>query len=153
MPLPLRAPNKIILSGIEKSTLINTYPVIDTGAKPGHLAELFNSSGTIAWRKNSSATAQCPMFIFDTQTGIHGLDEAYESGSLAYVRSLHTGMTLWGYLPSGQNITQCDPLQSNGNGEFKAATASTAAANVYRFQALETTGAVTVETSLRIQVI
>jgi hypothetical protein len=57
-------------------------------------------------------------------------------------------------VPSGANITAGTLLQSNGNGMLKAATATTADANLAHFQALESTGgAVAVTTRLRIQVL
>jgi hypothetical protein len=52
------------------------------------------------------------------------------------------------FVASGQDITEDDLLGSAGDGTFKEVTAPTAIA-----RALETLGAVTVETALRVQFI
>ena len=52
------------------------------------------------------------------------------AGDNAIVHPIYPGMTLWPLIPSGQNITQGDQLQSNGDGRVKEATSIAASAGV-----------------------
>jgi hypothetical protein len=82
-----------------------------------------------------------------------GVDNFYNAGSIVPVWVLRNGFKFWAIIGSGQNVNIADPLQSAGGGKLKAATATTAAAGVYRFQALESPGAVTVDTRVAVQVV
>lgn len=153
MPLTPLPPNTILLSGRAHATIINDLPIIDTGALPGHFVEMFNSSGTLAWRKVTSATNMPSKHILlEEDYKNKALTEAYVSGSPAMVAVLERGMTVWALLPSGQDITDGDYLQQNGDGNLKEATSITAAANVAHYQAMETLGAITVLTRGRVAV-
>lgn len=162
-------PNTIRLAGqmdLPSATLLDQYAALPATIKPGFLVELVNDSGTPKWQPHSSATSQCPMFVAledsifggdqlaaSAATNRGSVDYLYAAGEIVPVWALRTGFKFWGLIPSGQNVTVGDALQSNGDGKLKAATASTAAAGVYRFQAIETTGAVTVDTRVVVQVV
>lgn len=152
MPLTKLHPHTILLSGRERATIINDLPVIDTGAKPGHFVELFDSSGTLAWRKVTSATnVQSCFILLEQDIQNLGLDDAYNTGDNAIVAVLERGMMAYPLVPSGQDISQADYLQMNGDGTLKEATSAAAGDGVACYQALETIGAVTALTRIRVQ--
>lgn len=154
MALTKNPPNTIMLEGRDRATIIDKWPLIDTGALPGHFVEKFNSSGTLAWRKVTSATNMPSKFILlENDLNNLTLDTAYTSGDFPPVAVLDAGMVVWALVPSGQDITNGDYCQQNGGGTIKEATAVTAAANVAHYQALETLGAVNTLTRLRLEVI
>lgn len=129
---------------------INTSEI----ATPGHLAEMFSDSGTLKWRKNTSATNQPTLAVYLEQDELNkGVDDNYAANSLAKVWFMYPGCTFWGLIASGQDIVNGDYLQSAGDGTLKEATAVTATANVARFQAIDSPGAVTALTRVKVQVI
>lgn len=159
-------PNTIRLAGqcdLPSATLLDAHPALPATIKPGMLVEGVNDTGVFKWQPHSSSTGQCPMFvalensIFGgdqlAATNRGGVDYLYAANEIVPVWVLRTGFKFWAIIPSGQNITVGDALQSNGDGKLKTATASTAAAGVYRFQAMETTGAVLVDTRVVVQVV
>lgn len=154
MALSKLTPNTILLTGRERAYIIDKWPLIDTGAKPGHFVEKFNSSGTLAWRKVTSATnVQSKFILLENDLNNDDLDTAYTSGDFVPVACLEVGMVVWPIVASGQDITNGDFCQQAGDGTIKEATATTAAANVAHYQALETLGAVTADTRLRLEVV
>lgn len=154
MALSKLIPNTILLTGRERAYIIDKWPLIDTDAKPGHFVEKFNSSGTLAWRKVTSATNMPSKFILlENDLNNDDLDTAYTSGDFVPVACLEVGMVVWPIVASGQDITNGDFCQQAGDGTIKEATATTAAANVAHYQALETLGAVTADTRLRLEVV
>lgn len=154
MPLTPLKPNTILLSDRSDVDIINHIPVIDTGAKPGHFVELYSSSGTLAWRKVTSAVNVPSKFILlEQDIYARTLDTAYNSGEPGIVAALDVADEVWPILPSGQNITCGDPLQQNGDGKLKEATAVTAATNVAHYVALETLGAITADTRCRVMIV
>lgn len=154
MALAKVSPNTILLTGRERAYIIDKWPLIDTDAKPGHFVEKFNSSGTLAWRKVTSATNMPSKFILlENDLNNDDLDTAYTSGDFVPVACLEVGMVVWPIVASGQDITNGDFCQQAGDGTIKEATATTAAANVAHYQALETLGAVTADTRLRLEVV
>lgn len=121
---------------------------------PGMLVEMFDDTGDPKFRPNSSDTGQAAMSIaLDREELNDDIDTAYAIGDVVKVGYLAPGSTFYGLLPSGQDIAAGDLLQSNGDGKLKIASASTAAANVAKFQALDSPGAVVVDTRVRVQVI
>lgn len=153
MPLTPLPPNTVLLSNRAECTIINDIPIIDTGALPGHFVEMFVSGGKPAWRKVSSASNMPSKHILlEEDYRNNTLSTPYTSGTPAMVAVLEGGMTVWALIPSGENITACDYLQQNGDGNLKEATAITAAANVAHYQSLETLGALTVLTRCRVAV-
>jgi len=161
-------PNTIMLAGelsLPLANLIDDKAAYTATIKPGMLVEMVNDAGTAKWQPHSSAAGQPPMFValedaiwgadyISSTVGNRGsVDTLYAAGQIVPVAALRTGNKFWGLIPSGQNVNVGDALQSNGDGKLKAATASTAAAGVYRFQALESPGAVTVDTRVVVQVV
>jgi hypothetical protein len=154
--LEKNAPMTILLSDREKVTIINDLPIVDTGALPGYMVEMFNDTSVtpnrLAWRKASAAAGQASMFVLLERDILNvELGAAYPSGELAQVAGLLIGTKWWGWVNSGQNITQGDYVQNNGDGTMKSATATTAAANVAKNQSLDTLGAVTVPTRVTLR--
>jgi len=158
MPIAKLPPNTIALTGRSRNMIINDIPIRDVLAKPGHIVETFNDTTVTpnvrGWRRHSSATGIPSKFVLlENDIFNKGVDDTFALGNSGAVMCLRVGDAIWGLIPSGQNITQDDPLQSNGDGTFKAATATTAAANVAHYKAQETLGAVTTLTRCRIEVI
>lgn len=121
---------------------------------PGMLVEIFDDAGNPKFRPNSAAAGQAALSVALERDELNDtIDTAYAIGDAVKVGYLAPGSTFLGLLPSGQDIAAGDPLQSNGDGKLKVATATTAAANVFRFQALDSPGAVVVDTRVRVQVI
>lgn len=156
MPLAKIPPNTILLVGRERAYIDNNgqIPIIDTGALPGQFVELADIGGVLGWRKVTSATNIPSKFILlEDDINGKGVDQAYNSGDIPAIACLDLGMEVWALVPSGQDITQGDYLQQNGDGNLKEATAGTAAANVAHYQALETLGAITALTRCRTQIV
>lgn len=144
-------PNTICLAGECKP--VADYPTSEI-ATPGHLAEMFNDSGVLKWRKNTSDVNQPTLAVYLEQEELNkGVDDNYVANSLAKVWFMCPGNVFWALVPSGQNIAYGDYLQSNGDGTLKEATDVTAAANVARFQSLDNLGEITALTRCRVQVI
>lgn len=151
MAIAAKAPNTIHLSG---PCLIDMQYPAGEAITPGHLVELYNDSGTIKVRKHATSTEVVTHAVaLDLPEWNKTVDDAYAIGDQVKIGFMCAGCTWWGLLPSGQNIAPAAFLQSNGAGTLKAATATTAAANVAKFQALENIGAITVLTRVRVQVI
>lgn len=150
MPLTKNPPNTVVLTGRQTMVVIPSIPVIDTGCKPGMHAELFDSSGTLAWRKHSSATKMPSPYIFLEKIGQYGIDDAYDSGSEGLVGVLEGGQEYYPLIASGENITLGDYLRSNGAGLLVEAADADAADNVSRSQAIETIGVVAASTRCRV---
>ena len=150
MSITQRRPNTIHLAG--PKTTVNDYAA-SAQITPGMLVEMHNSSG-LKVRPNGSATEIQAIAVALEQIEMNKtVDDVYAIGDLVKFAFLAPGSTFWGIIPSGQNITQGALLQSNGDGKLKAATATTQAAGLGRFQALDSPGAVTADTRVRAQVI
>src|SRR5688572_7774846 len=135
-------------------TLINDYVAIET-ITPGMLLELHDDSGVAKWGVHDGAADMVGAIVAIEQIELNkGVDDNYAAGDLVKAGALRRGCFFWGIIPSGQNISVAQLLQSNGDGKLKDATADTAAANVGRFRALESSGGeVTVDTRLRVEVL
>lgn len=144
-------PNTVRLGG--PKVIVNDL-VAGVAITPGYLIEAYSDGGVLKVRPNASATEIAAHFIALEQTEMNKtVDDAYAVGDLVIGAFLAPGSTFWGLIPSGQNIAVGGLLQSNGDGKLKAATATTADANLGKYQALEASGAVTADTRIRVQVI
>ena len=160
MAITKRPPNTIYLGGGDGPggesgcTNINDYVAIEQ-ITPGMLLEYHSDSGTLKWGVHDSATDIGSIVVALDQPFLNlGVDDVYAAGDLVLAGALRNGATFWGIVPSGQNIAVAAKLQSNGDGKLKVATADTAAANVAKFVALESSGgAVTVDTRIRVEVV
>lgn len=144
-------PNTIWLGGPKH--LVNDL-VAGVATTPGMIVEMYSDGGVLKIRPNASATEQATIAVALEQAEMNKtVDDAYAIGDLVIAAFLVPGSTFWALIPSGQNIAVGGLLQSNGDGKLKAATSTTAADNLAKFQALEASGAVTADTRLRVQVI
>lgn len=152
MSITERDPGTIWLGG-PCITPVHTYPASEA-ITPGQLIHLFLSGGVLKWRKHNAAADIQPAFVALEQSEMNlGIEDAYAAGDLVKAAALGPGCTFYGLIPSGQDIALGDYLQSNGDGYMKEATATTAAANVARFQSLTAAGAVVAATRVRVQVV
>lgn len=144
-------PNTIHLGG--PKLVVNDYNA-SAAITPGMLVELHNSSG-IKVRKNASATEMAAIAVALEQIEMNKtVDDDYAADDLVKMAFLGIGSTFWGLIASGQNIAPCALLQSAGDGTLKAASPTTAAGGVARFQSVEDeTKNVTELTRIRVQVI
>lgn len=143
---PKRAPNTIHLAG--PITYVNDIVAIET-ITPGMLVEYHDDSGTLKWGVHDSADEPVHRAVALEQIEFNkGIDDAYAAGDLVKVGVLVPGSQFYGIIPSGQNITQGARLQSNGDGKLKAAATGEVA-----FVAVESPGAVTADTRIRVEVL
>ena len=121
---------------------------------PGYLVEMHDDSDELKWRSNASATEQVAIAVALDQPELNkGVDDTYAAGDLVRAAFLAPGSVFWGLIPSGQDISFAELLQSNGDGLLKTAGTTTAAANTAKFQSLDAPGSVVVATRIRVQVI
>lgn len=147
MAVTKNPPNTIHLGG--PVTIINHIVAIEE-IKPGMIIEYHNDSGALKWGVHDSADEDVQVTVALEQDLMNlGVDDVYAAGDLVVAGAFVPGSTFWGLIPSGQNISPADLLQSNGDGKLKAL-----ASGKGRFRALESSGgAVTADTRLRVEVI
>lgn len=146
MSLTEYAPNTIYLGG-GKKTVINHLAAIEA-ITPGMVVEYHADSGVLKWGVHDSADGDVEAMVLNNQIIDNaGIETACAAGDLVEVLALTAGATFYGIVPSGQNITMGARLQSNGDGKLKALASGKA-----KFLALETTGAVTADTRIRVEV-
>lgn len=151
MTLTPRDPATILLAG--NPVIVEDY---DAGEAitPGHGVELYDVGGVLKVRKIASATEYAALCVaLDRPLFGKGIDDAYAIGDRVRMAYLSPGCVFLGQIASGQNIADGALLQPAGDGTYKAATATTADANLGRLQSLDNPGAVTALTRLRLQVI
>lgn len=110
-------PNVIHLSG--DKTLVGTNAASGT-VLPGHLVEL-NTAGRSQVHSTPGGQAQKAVALNQDMLN-RGVDIAYIDGDLMEVGVLEAGATAWMLIPSGQNITDGDKLESAGDGRLRAVT-------------------------------
>jgi hypothetical protein len=144
-------PNTVHLGG--PAHLVNDLAA-GVATTPGMTVEMYSNGGVLEVRPTASATEQVTIAVALEQGELNKtVADVYAIGDLIKVAFLAPGSTFWALIPSGQNIAVGALLQSNGDGKLKVATATTADANVAKFQSLEASGAVTADTRIRVQVI
>ena len=147
-----RNPNTIPLAPRRSWWIIEDNIPLSEAASPGMFVEKFNDSGTIKLRKKSVTADQTRMLIvFDDPENNKTPDDDYAIGDMPPVGWVGVGFKFRAIVASGQDITQLDPLKAVAGGTMEEDSTDTAAANVVRFEALETTGAVTADTHLRVE--
>lgn len=140
----------IILRG---QPLINEDGVASAAIKPGYLVD-----GVLSIAPHAVAGGVCPRtFALDREEMGVGIDDThriqpqisadYAVGDTVKVGAFAPGMRVNALIASGQNITINDRLESAGNGTLRKFTSGEILG-----RALETTGAVTVLTRLRTEV-
>lgn len=146
MAITVNNPNTVFLGG--DRTQIGDLAVSEI-VTPGQLLERFNSSGTIRWRKHSTAAGPgVPAVATDQAMLNKGVDDNYAVGDLAEVSIGHRGAKFWMFIASGQNIAAGDKLESAGNGTLKIYGSGTVL-----FTALENKPTVTVLTRIRVETV
>lgn len=158
MALTKRPPNTIFLGGGGPGgegglTYVND---IAAGAviTPGMVIETYDDNGVTKWRPHSTAAGVQSRAVALEQLMLNkGVDDNYAINDLVQAGILLAGSMFWGLIPSGQNISNQDYLQSNGDGYLKEATSSAAGDGVAAYKAHDTLGAVTVPTRCRVEVI
>lgn len=139
-------PNTIYLGGGEKTTIGHLAAI--EAITPGMVVEYHEDSGTLKWGVHDSADGDIEAYVLDVNVLANdGVEDACAAGDLVDVLQLTAGAHFWGIIPSGQNITMGARLQSNGDGKLKAVGSGKA-----KFVALETSGAVTADTRIKVEV-
>lgn len=140
------APNTVYLGGGTK-TVINHLKAVEA-ITPGMVCEYHNDSSELKWGVHDSADDDVEAFVLNNQVIDNaGIDTACAAGDLVEVLALGAGATFYAIVPSGQNITRGARLQSNGDGKLKALGSGKA-----KFLALESSGAVTEDTRIKVEV-
>lgn len=140
------APNTVYLGGGTK-TVINHLKAVEA-ITPGMVCEYHNDSSELKWGVHDSADDDVEAFVLNNQVIDNaGIDTACAAGDLVEVLALGAGATFYAIIPSGQNITRGARLQSNGDGKLKALGSGKA-----KFLALESSGAVTEDTRIKVEV-
>ncbi len=151
MALMHRSPNTIYLGG--DITKLNEW-ALGVGGTPGMVLEFYTDGTTRKLRPHATAgDVQTAIILLEKMIHNKGIDDNYAVNELAYAVEFQAGATFYGIGVSGQNIQAGEYLQSNGDGKLKVATATTAAANVAKFQAEETVGLLAADTRLRVSVV
>ena len=159
MSIAKRNPNTILLHGpaikwdANQGDAVGTY-LASAAITPGWLIEIHDNSSVAAWRPHGTASEQVSTAVaLDRPENNDTIDTDFAIGDTVPAAWLSPGAVFYGVIPSGQDISPGELLQSNGDGKLKVASASTATANVAKFQSLDLTGAVTADTRLRVVVI
>lgn len=152
MSITALAPNTIHLHG-ETDHVENRYTA-GVAITPGMLIELYNVSGSNKWRPQTAAAGISPRVVALNQVMENkGIDDVYAIGDLVQAWFMEPGDEFYGILLSGATAANGDYVQSDGTGKLKAATATTATANVAVYQSLDNVGTVGADTRIRTQVI
>ena len=132
---------------------VNEVGTASEAIKPGYLVK---GVSTIA-KQTATTTGQPPCaFALERDELGRGIDDtyrgsadaaAYASGDVVKVGVFKKGEQLVAYVASGENITEDDQLESAGDGTLSEGTTKPIA------RALETLGAVTVETALLVEIL
>ncbi len=155
MGLAHNPPNTIHLGGqIEKMNEWSAGVEITPGMQIELYTDTSTTPDTMRWRPHSSDVNRATN-IFALEKMIHNktVDDVYAVNELVIAAKFLPGSSVWTCVPSGQDITAGESLQSNGDGWLKVATAETAAANVAAQKALESLGAVNALTRVRTQIL
>jgi len=138
----------VILKGCP---MINEEGVATEAIKPGYLVKGVSSiskqTGTTGSVPNAVALERDELGagIDDTYRGSGTMAAAYAALDVVKVGVFKSGEEATGYVASGQNIAEDDLLQSAGDGTYAEGSTKPIA------RAMETLGAVAVETALRVQ--
>lgn len=135
---------------------VNEYGSATETIKPGYLVKGVSSVSKQTAANTAKVVVAVALERDELGTGIDDslqgsgtVSASYASGDQVKVAVLDAGDEFTGYIASGQNISEDDYLGSAGDGTFSET--STEAGKLVR--SLETVGAVTVETAVRLQVI
>ena len=111
---------------------------------PGHLVQ-----GVTTLLKHATAGANTARaFALERDELGRGIDVNYAIGDTVKVGSFHQGEHVLALVASGQNLTEGQSLESAGNGTLRAL-----AAGIVLARSLETTGALTTMSRVRVEII
>lgn len=151
MAIPQYPANTIILTGFDLEDMESVYPAGVTGIYPGMQVELYPKSGVMSVRPQSSATAQARKAIaIEADFLNRTVNDPYLLGEQVTFWYPEMGDHFMVVIPSGQNITAGDYLKPNGDGKFQKDSTVSADNNLAWVQALDSSGAVTADTLLRV---
>lgn len=152
-------PNTILLHGpsilwdADQGDAVGTFRA-SAAITPGWIIELHDNTNVLAWRPHGTDSEQVSTAVaLDRPENNDTIDDDYSIADTVKAAWLSPGAVFFGVIPSGQDIQVGEFLQSNGDGKLKTASATTATANVAKFQSLDAPGSVIVDTRLRVVVI
>lgn len=144
MAITKRNPNTVHLGGPIVHIDDETFKA-SASITPGMWCEFHDVSGEIKVRPHATDSEQVPKLIalerLAQQSGDDAWDKAYASGDVVRLAFAQTGSKFWSLVRSGEDVANAEYMQSNGDGALKTASATTASANVAKFQALEAVAA------------
>jgi hypothetical protein len=111
---------------------------------PGHLVD-FDGSGNLVKHATAGGFCQLAVALEREEMG-NGIDVDYAIGDTVKVGVFPRGTRFLGFIASGQNITKGNMMESAGNGTFRVFGSGTRLA-----RSLDTTGAVTALTRIRLE--
>lgn len=153
MALEKLNPRRIHLGG-PLTTLDDFLHEASATITPGMLVELHDSSGETKVRPHNTDSEIVSLAVaLDRPELNKEITDDYASGDVVKVGYLAAGSIFYGIIPSGQDISNGEFLQSNGDGKLKTASATTQDAALAKFQSLDNPGSVTSDTRLRVLVI
>lgn len=162
MTVALKPPNKILIT----PTLAHIFEGNDAdglgvfassaaGLLPGMLVEIHDDGGVNNVRAHDTVGDVTPPFvaiepiITGSQQPTLQIEQTYAVDDQVTWAAMRPGCVFFGLIPSGQDISNSELLESNGDGKLRTAAATTAAAGTARFQSLDNPGAVLVDTRIR----
>ncbi len=144
MAITMLTPGTVYLGG-EKTDVCDK--AASETITPGDLIDLFNSSGTIRFRKQATASIGTPVIIAKEASMLgRSWSDTYVVNDLMEAFVCQPGCTFMGWIESGQNLVAGNKVEANGSGGFKVYSSGVALATVQ-----ENTGAVTVRTRVRLE--
>lgn len=151
MSLSRRDPNTIAIrpSQLPPGQIDCTLVAVEA-ITPGMLVEHHHSATYgLCWGVHDSADEPAGGTVaLEDLLANKGVDDAYAAGEVVPVGNFQKGDRFWGLIPSGQNITEGDLLQSNGDGKLKAYSTGPGG-----FVAVSSPGAVTEDTRIWVEVL
>lgn len=150
MALSRRDPNTIPIrpSQLPADRIDDTLPAIEA-ITPGMIVEHHDDSGTLKWGVHDTADDPATRAVaLDRIEMNKGVDDAYAADDIVKVGYFKSGERFWGLIPSGQDITQGDHLQSNGDGKLKEHGSGDGA-----YVAVSSPGSVSEDTRLWVEVL
>lgn len=159
MAITKRNPGVIYLGGGDGPggeggmTVVNEYTA-GAAIKPGMVVETYNDAGTTKVRPHSGAAEMLQVAVALEQLEMNlGVEDNYAIGDLVKYGIMKQGSMFWGIVVTGQDISNQELMQSNGDGKLKTALATTATANVGRLRAHDNLGLIAADTRCRTEVL
>jgi hypothetical protein len=108
----------LLIWDADHATGIETYQA-SAAITPGMTVELHDNSGELNWRPTASDTElMTPAVAVERTETNQTIDDDYAIGATVKVAWLRAGSVIYGIIPSGQDISDSEFLQSNGDGKL-----------------------------------